>query len=180
MKIHVIGLGQSLNETIKHINGTTIGVNDVYSRLKTDYVVCVDKPQRFNPERLKTITECNPKIFYSNCIEWNFKKEFQKLNIAQVRSNLTTLDDVLNVPYSNNSTFVACIMAYHLGAKEIIMHGVDFKNHAQLSDSETLLKALSDFKNLFTEFNKRKIKLFVNSNYSELSKIIPVYDFLKR
>lgn len=177
MKIHIIGLGASLNETIKYVGGTTIGVNDVYSSFRTDYVVCVDKPQRFEALRRLTIADCKPEIFYSNCLEWSFKKEFQHLKIAPIRSNLSTLDDINNVPYSNNSTFVACIMAYHLGATEIIMHGVDFKNHKQLSEPDTLERALKDFQNLFIEFNKRKIKLFINSNYSELSKIIPVYEF---
>ena len=67
MKIAVLGLGASLAEfTADRASfDTTIGVNDIWARVQTDYVVCLDMPDRFTPERLQVMNACRPRAFYS-------------------------------------------------------------------------------------------------------------------
>ena len=51
----ILGLGESLKNFSPN-GSVTIGVNDIYKHFPADYVVCVDTPDKFNPERFKTIT----------------------------------------------------------------------------------------------------------------------------
>jgi hypothetical protein len=69
---------------------------------------------------------------------------------------------------------VACILAYKLGAKEIVLHGVDLIDHPHIK-GHSKEKALLDYKNLNKAFNSRGVKLFVGSKDSSLSNFLDVY-----
>lgn len=174
--IEVLGLGKTLSCYKKNDN-ITIGVNDIWKYHKTDYVVVVDPPRVFDQYRFQTIINSKPKKLFSNVEDWkSYNSYFEKINLAPVRHDLKTLDDKNNIPYSNNSTFVACIMAYHLGADIILMHGVDFIEHKNLSVEYTLNSALNDFDKLKLELNKRNVKIMVSSKESKLSQILNIYE----
>ena len=169
MTIEVLGLGESI-KNYKPNGNITIGVNDIYKYVKTDYIVMVDPPNRFNEaDRLKTIMESTPKKFYCNHV-WNVPN-FELITLASPRGELGKLD-TKEYCYSNNSAFVACILAYKMKAKEIVLHGVDFVNHNQLCHQNNLNRIIKDFTNLRNEFERRNVKLYVSSSYSLLSKIL--------
>lgn len=175
MTINVLGLGESL-KYYKEDGNISIGVNDIHSRIKTDFVVCVDHPEVFSPERLETILKTECKGFYSQLFEWHLYmvENFQKIEFNRGRGILDGLDSD-RFCYSNSSPYVATVLAYKLGAKEIILHGVDFKTHQHFKGNSKD-RALNDFKNLSIELKKRGVFLYVGNKYSELAKFLPIYD----
>ena len=173
--IHVLGLGPSLPH-YKPDGNTTIGVNDIWKHHKTDYVVCVDVPKRFTPERLKVIVECYPLTFMT-CYpkQWNGLRDNIGLKLAPIRGSVDTLTNPKQICFSNNSAFVATVMAYHLEAKLIILHGVDFTGHKDLSEPIIQKRAIGDFVKLFFALNALGVKLMVGSNDSLMSSKMPVW-----
>jgi len=170
MRINILGLGETLNHFIEDGN-VTVGVNDIHSRIKTDYVVCVDVPDVFNRERFYTIANTKCKGFYSQILDWAILVDnFNIIEFNRGRGLLHELDND-KFCYSNNSTYVACILAYKLGAKEIVMWGVDFNDHPHIKD-KSRDKAIGDFNNLKKELAKRGVKLMVGHKDSYLSTIL--------
>lgn len=171
--IHVLGLGESLDNYSPDGN-STIGVNDIHSRIKTDYVVCVDHPKAFTPDRLTTIYQTGCKGFYSQVIAWDRVKNFKLIEFAPGRGRLLELDSE-KFCYSSSSPYVACVLAYKLGAKQIVMHGVDFRTHKNFEAFNKQESLKKDFKNLSKELKRRGIQLFVGSDWSMLSEFLPVW-----
>lgn len=174
MKIHVIGLGDTKEEYLKYQNELSIGVNDVHSFVNTDFVVCIDKPHRFSEDRKNIILNTKSLGFFTNLIEWNTIENFNLINLALIRGSLDELNSS-NYCYSNNSPFVACILAYKMKAKEIILHGVDLINHHALSRTEQQSRALKDYSNLNNRLKNYGIKMYVSSKSSKLSDFLPLY-----
>lgn len=172
MKLNVLGLGESLKD-YKKDGCITIGVNDIHSRIKTDYVVCVDVQKAFNGKRLKTIQNTKCKGFYSQCDEWKNIPNFNKIEFNRGRGLIDGLDSH-KFCYSNNSTYVAVILAYKLGATEIVIWGADFVTHPNFKGN-SFDRVIEDFRKLNAELKRKGVKLFVGSNYSALSKFIDVY-----
>jgi len=175
MTIHVLGLGESLEE-FKPDGNTTIGVNDIHSKHQTDYVVCVDQPSVFGKERLNTINQTKCKGFYSQIEAWRGIPNFRLIDFARGRGNLEELGKGRTC-YSNNSTFVAAVIAFEIGATKIVMHGADFRTHPNFK-SHSKDRALSDFKELKNELNKMGVELLVGSEFSELSRFLPLFHAL--
>lgn len=175
--IFVLGLG----ETLKFFNdfkAPTIGVNDIWSKVKTQIVVCVDQPSKFVPDRLNTIKNCKPKIFFSQLKEWGkyiTEPYYWNVPIVAVDHRKTPFRE--NVIYhSNNSPFVACSLASTLNYKNIVIYGVDFNNHPKLKGSFALTRIVKDFDWLKGNLEKRGIELFVGHRASKLSEVMPVWE----
>lgn len=166
MTIEILGLGESLSEYVPNGN-ITIGVNDIHSRIKTDYVVCVDVHEAFNRERLEVIKETKCKGFYSQLDCWQLLPNFNKISLSRI----CELNDVDKFRCSNNSPFVACVLAYKLGAKKIVLWGVDFRTHQHLKDA-SFLRALDHYKWLKSELKKNGCDLVIGSTYSALHSLL--------
>lgn len=67
-----------------------------------------------------------------------------------------------------NSPFVACNIAYLLGAKNIVMYGVDFMSHSKLKGSSTISKIVSDFEWLRDNLKERGANLYIGHEASKL------------
>ena len=174
-KFHVLGLGPSLSDFVPDSN-PTIGCNDIWNYYPADYVVCIDKPFRFNEKRLASIKSGGQKKFFTHVQEWKeIVDNYTTLELSLIRGNLSDLHNE-KVPYSNNSAFVAVVLAYRMGAKEIIMYGVDLSDHHQLGKPEILKKACEDFRNLFLALHEKGVRLCVINKKSILSNYIPVYN----
>src|SRR5664279_4032813 len=124
--ISVLGLGSSLGLYKK--SGISIGVNDIWSRVKTDYVVCLDLKERFTPERLSVIENCKPVKFYSifplkdkpQENDWSDRPDFEKIELQPYYPNYECQINTPQLPKSFCSPFVACAIAYkHFHATEI-------------------------------------------------------------
>ena len=170
MKIDVLGLGESLKEFMPSKN-ITIGVNDIYKHYPVDYVLTVDRPSRFTKERLQTIKDSYPKKFYTHLNDWKGlvdNLELFKFAIGG-RCSINEIDSE-GLLYSNNSTFVACVLAYKMGATTINIFGADFNTHPNFKD-KSLENVLSDFKKLLDFFKSKDIQINISKG-SKLNELI--------
>lgn len=173
MTINVLGLGETLL-LYKPDGFISVGVNDIHSRVKTDFVVCVDVPSAFNAERLATINKTECKGFYTQLDEWSQIPNYNKIEFNRGRGLLDGLDNE-RFCYSNSSPYVAVILAYKLGAKKIVIYGADYKTHKHFKN-DSLRRVLNDFGSLRKALNARGVELLVCDSFSELSKVLPVVD----
>ena len=179
MTIHILGLGESLIEYLKQYRRGTvqddlsIGVNDIASTVTTDFVVCVDNPEAFSFERAQTIRETECKGFYSNVDSWSTLPNFEKIDFNSGRGIVDHLDNE-KFCYSISSPYVAAVLAYKMGAKRIILHGVDFVTHENFRDNK-LTKAMNDFKALNDALKVRGVEMMVSSSFSALSEFLPIW-----
>jgi len=164
MEIDVLGLGESIKE-FKPNGNITIGVNDIAKYFKTDYLVVVDKPERFTKKRLETIVNHRCKMF-THLKEW---LPYRKVNLIQLAYGRGSLNDIETERYcySNNSTYVAVVLAYKLGATKINIFGADFNSHPTLNTQTVLI----DFKRLFDYLKGKGIEITVTKQ-SRLNEVI--------
>jgi len=173
MTIHVIGKGES-KEFFKHDGNITIGVNNVNEWINTDHVVVVDPISAYNKV---------PKIYSeSNAMFWsqlednrNYVKNFTLIDLARGRGVLDEFDSDRFV-YSITSPFVAVHLAYKLGAKNIVMWGVDFNTHPNFDTDSLRNRALKDFGNLRKKLNERGVNFYVGHEMSMFSSILPILE----
>ena len=166
MTIEVLGLGESLSEYQPNGN-ITIGVNDIHSRIKTNYVVCVDTFEPFTQERLNTILNTKCCGFYTHLPCWKSVENYTEIKLHR----LAEMDSEL-FRYSNNSPFVACVLAYKLGATRIVLWGVDMNTHHALSKPNSFERAVKDYIKLKEDLFNRGCELVIGSEISALHKIL--------
>ena len=149
--VAILGMGPSL-ELYKGDADLTIGVNDIYSKVVTDYIVCVDLPIRFTPERLKIINESKPKYFYTHLGEWSHRPDIYPIELQEQYPKYVCDIDHAAIPKSLCSPFVAAAIAYMLhGATEIHLYGVDMIKHPNID------QAMS--KSIYVHFSNLQIAL---------------------
>lgn len=135
LKIAILGLGESLSEFNKADFDLSIGVNDIYSRVDADFIVCVDMPDRFTPERMATIKRSTPLRFYTQLAAWKNQPNYYPIKLQDNYPDFTCQLDISPVPKSLCSPFVAAAIAYkYHDPKEIHMFGVDMRTHPHLKD----------------------------------------------
>jgi len=148
MEAAVLGLGESLKEYSPNENITTFGVNDIFKYYPVDYLVCVDRIHKFTARRFEAISKSTHKKFYTHLDEWKgHVNNVQLINLTGSRGCIKGIEGN-NICYSNNSTFVAVVIAYKHGAKKISIYGADFNTHPNFKDAKGEA-ALQDFKRLF-------------------------------
>lgn len=171
-KINILGLGETL-KFFHDPKNLKIGVNDIWKYVSTEYIVCVDGMHKFTSERLETIKKSNPLKFFTQLPEWEpfFSKSFTHIKIEPIKEEFTAG----KIYHSNNSTFVACCIAFNMGAKDIVLHGVDFNSHKNLSQYYQLKIISNDFKTLRAGFMDAGVRLWVGHRASKLSEILPIW-----
>lgn len=174
MTIHVIGKGES-KDFFKHDGNITIGVNNVNEWIRTDHIVVVDPISAYNKV---------PKIYLeSGAMFWsqlednrNYVNNFTLIELARGRGVLDEFDSDRFV-YSITSPFVAVHLAYKLGAKNIVMWGVDFNTHPNFDTDSLRNRALKDFGNLRKKLNERGVNFYVGHEMSMFNSILPIYSY---
>ena len=168
-QISVLGLGPSLS---LYTSGLAIGVNDIWSKVKTDYLVCVDTKDRFTSERLKTINESNPLKFYSifplkdkpEVTDWSDRPDFQRIELQPDFPKYVCQINIPQLPKSLCSPFVACAIAYkYLQATEINVYGVDLLNHPHL-DRDSCDRIKLHFHNLKIALIQNNCQLIIHGD----------------
>jgi hypothetical protein len=131
--VAVLGLGSSLAEFQPEEFELSIGVNDIWRKVKTDVVVCLNHPKEFTFERLAIINNCTPRAFYSQMVVWDTRPDFRKINfIPGYPDNFVNLD-LFTFHKSYFSPFVSIQIAYkYYFADEIHLFGCDMTNHPVL------------------------------------------------
>jgi len=162
--VAVLGLGESRNLFNSSEYDFSIGVNDIWRYFKTDYVVCVDYPRAFMPDRIKVINECKPKIFFSQFFQWETRPDFEKIHIAAGYPDFICNLDQLAYCKSYCSPFIATQVAYKkFGATEIHLFGVDLIKHPHLNIT-LCAKIKIHFRNLKKALDAKGCKLIVHGS----------------
>jgi len=176
--IYILGLGETLS--FYRPNGTpTIGVNDINKTHKTDYLVIQDLPSIFSWERYTNITKNPPKkqVFSQHDVYKDlFPGMFTQLRVIPYQLGiLDTPENKFNrweLPCSVDSTFLACVVAYRLGFKNIVTHGVDFINHTGLNNRLPVI--LNQYDLLKTKLAEKGVNLYCSNQKSKLSEVLTV------
>jgi hypothetical protein len=191
-KIIVLGCGMSAKNilSVDRNKVKLFGVNDISLLISPDYLICVDTPSKFTGQRYKAILQSNAQYFFTQIRDWQPMAPTHKVTFDLGVSKLRNMDSADIVDYSNNSPYMAVLIAYKMGCKNIGMLGVDFTpNHFYANDGEHVLvrtNRLNDidlaYKNLTEALNSRHVNLY-NLNKDSLVKSVPKIDiaeFLKK
>lgn len=168
-EIHILGTAPSIREYVPTADTIKIGVNDIWKHHEVDFLVLMDNINTFKDDRQETIKNSKPQKVFTTLQEW--KKFFPNCKIMDVydkRGFVETFDDYLTSKYlrSVDSTFTAVHIAYKMGARKIVMHGVDFYGHLlEVYHRLTILRTYSD---LYTELRNRGVELYVYNDDSLL------------
>jgi hypothetical protein len=133
---HILGCG----DTGQYFDnfGFCIGVNDSGKfGKKINTLLFLNRPSHFTEDRLKIIrsTSVDMVVTYGNlAIMW--KPYFDNIyTLPELRRWTGTYDPKI-IYHTNNSPFTAMAYAAYLGFKEIVLWGVDFKDHKWLKPVE--------------------------------------------
>lgn len=172
--INILGLG----ETLQNFNGegVTMGVNDINSKISNpvNYLVLQDPPFAFDYTRFENITKTPPKnLVFSQFEQWEqMFYNFQRVEVHPFRANPIinhpNFFHSWNFPTSVDSSFLAVVIAYRLGFKNIKTFGVDFTTHP--AHSQHLNQILEQYENLLTLLKPEGLEISC-SKYSQLSRV---------
>lgn len=176
--VYILGLGPTLDFYLP--NGTpTIGVNDVNAKHTTDYLVIQDEPAAFDWERYINITKNPPKkqVFSQhNVYKDLFPGMFTQLRVVPYQLGILDISETKfnrwELPCSIDSTFLACVVAYRLGFKNIVTHGADFINHPGLNNRLPVI--LNQYDLLKTKLAQKGVNLYCSNQKSKLSEVLTV------
>lgn len=172
MKATILGTGPTLQHYKPSKNEVTFGVNDIFKYQPVHNLLIIDQIWTFSkwPDRLETIKNSTPLQFYSQIDDWAlYFKNFHKIKLKPMRGVLDLVGPELC--YSHDSTFVACVLAYHQGFKEITLYGVDFTNHPRLSRHS--INILRNYESLAKEIHRFGVNLQIGHPDSLLNKVLP-------
>lgn len=193
MTCNIIGCG----ETAKYWDGSgdSIGVNDCWKwGHRTDYLMVLDNPERFIPDRAETIRNSNPHHFITYSYGW--LKQFYNGNVPRENLNFKELwctngTELIHyrfsqwkghltkdrIWYANTSPFPAISLAYLLGYTEIVLWGVDFINHAKWRIGFNRMDFEADnYKQLYTQLLENGVSVYLGHEGSMLETFIPRYE----
>jgi len=129
MTISIIASGQSAENWTPE--GLSIGCNDAgkWGNLLDAILVC-NRPEQFSKERMEIIKNTKVEKFYSNKSNWSqWFPKWEKVPLVTWYGSYNPKQ----VYSSNTSPFIAISLAAKLGAKKIVLWGVDFVNHKTYS-----------------------------------------------
>lgn len=172
----IIGLGETGKDWINFPCDVSIGVQDCAKFGKDpDYLVLIDSKNGFKnePERLAAITRTKAKKVFTNGETW--KREFPYYEQLKMQSFNKHLKKG-HVYCSKSSPFVAVSLAYNMGAKNIVLFGVDMKSHPLFHEGTRLYDyEMRQWEKLCRLLADQGTQCFVSSEYSLLSKFLPVW-----
>jgi hypothetical protein len=169
----IVGCGVSAENWIPR--GHSIGCNDAFKFGKPfDSLLVCNRPSEFRGGRFETIINTPCKDFYSHKPDW--EKWFPKWKkISKVGWYGTLHREQVYV--SNTSPFIALSLAFHLGATEIIMWGVDFKDHKVYKEgSPETNREVSIYMELIRLMEEQGCKVWLGANGSVFDQYLKVYD----
>jgi hypothetical protein len=180
----VLGCGVSVNDIMEYkdiINEKfiTIGVNDICELFTPYFLLCVDKIHKFTEYRQNVILNSKPKYFLTHLTNhWNLHNNVDNIIFKLGKSDLVSYKygtpKKLCIDYSNNSPYMACLIAFVLGAKNIGLIGVDFTdNHFNNNDGTHVLSSKLDIINSdYLKLKNMMLKYSCNLyNISDISKL---------
>lgn len=182
MIVSIIGCGNSAKEWFNTPRDLSIGVNDCFKfGYQVDYLMCLNAPWKFQArkengyqDRLSVIKQSKPQKFITCLEEW--KKHFgdyaEMVNPRLFGKHLVKG----NLYHAKTSPFCAMSYAFNLGAKDIILWGVDFLDHGTLKpgmrDTEFEIEEYVRFADLI---EKQGTKVWIGNSDTALNKHFEVW-----
>ena len=105
-----------------------IGVNDVGRRFDPDYLVVVNPPAQFPPDRRRAIPESRTRAILTQYADWRLQHA-PRVPIALGSYGGVAFSNPNVLHYARNSPYVALCLALHMGAARIGLIGVDFTDN---------------------------------------------------
>lgn len=176
MTIHIIGLG----ETAKHWDGSgpSIGCNDAAMwGHELNYLVLLNTPNQFAPERMEYIKNTKAKVYADHPNQWN--KYFDNVHEFNSRqwSPSNKLEKISKnyLYHSKTSPFAAISLAYSWGFTNIILWGVDFKDHKIYKPgNDSFLNEFTAYKTFWQALQKAGVNLYLGHEGSNLN-FLPIW-----
>jgi hypothetical protein len=168
----IIATGSSAQDFIPR--GHVIGCNDAarWGKQLNSLVVC-NRPQQFSKERYEIIRATKCETFYSHKSAW--KAEFpgwKKINLVPWYGTYNRGQ----IYSSNTSPIIAVTLAAKIGAKEIIMWGVDMMNHHLFNTGNHQTKKEVDiYLQLHEQLKENDIRLWLGNTGTAFDNVIPVW-----
>lgn len=190
-KFIVCGLGRSMVDAVPCLaetTATTIGVNDIYGCLDPDYVLILDRPERFLPCRRDTITQgLRRHRSPTGCLFTPYVKQWstttgEKGRLRRIKTKKYNLhnpwpwDEMRErqvIPHFVTSPFAGIGLAEALGAEKIGLIGVDLLGDHHMSKNAGRIDA--EMARLQKELAGRGVELVNLSKISRL-KALPFSD----
>lgn len=177
MLVSIVGCGSTAEGWFNHPHDVSIGVQDAIKWGKdTDYLVLIDSLQGFKrePERVKLIGKSKAKILTNGDTWKSIFKNYEKLHLRPFGKYLKKG----HVYSSKSSPFVALSYAFNLGAKNIILWGVDMKTHRLFHQGSRMQDyELRNFEKICRLMSEQGVNVFVSSPESALSKFLNVWKY---
>ena len=185
-KIIILGCGASAVDIVDvdHSGVILFGVNDISRLISPKYLLVVDTPAKFLGLRNKAVVQSGADYLFTQIHDWKPMKPTKKVIFQLGNNRLKNIESMELVDYSNNSPYMAALIAYKMGCKNIGILGVDFtKNHFYAEDGDhVLIDRLNDidikYKELREKLNSKGVNLYNLSKHSALTHI-PKMDMLK-
>ena len=178
MTYTIVGLGSSAQNWKP--NGHSIGVNDAWKfGQPTDSLLICNRPQQFPADRLKTIIESKPKHFYSHKPDWSQHfpnwKQLRLIHWSGILYDFGKNDDFPCFS-SDSSPIITITLAYYLGAKDIILWGVDMLNHHVFNPGNPSAKKEVDvYLEVFAALKEKGVNVWLGANGSVFDDKLKVY-----
>jgi hypothetical protein len=122
----VCGCGESAALLAAKPPCTVIGVNDLGRAWHPDYLVLVNPPAQFSPERWAVVQATQARAVFTQLADPGLPAEVPVQRFALGRLAGTDEPAPGTLHYTRNSPYVAVQLALHLGARRIGLLGVDF------------------------------------------------------
>jgi len=172
MRCDIVACGSSA----KHWNGSgySIGVNDSFKwGHKINDLIVVNHPGKFSnePDRFKTIVESKPDRFISHT--WMWKAHFpDMIKIHPSKYHVRIRQG--NYYSSVTSPFVAISHAFNIGAKEIVLWGVDFIDHRYYKKgTKEQSREVDNYRRFIQALERHGVKCYLGADGSALN--LPIW-----
>ena len=165
----IIGCGSTAKDWIQR--GHSIGVNDAYRFGKEfDSLLVCNRPVEFSrltdsgETRFQVITKTPCKNFYSHKSNWaQWFPYWQKIPLVGWYGTLHREQCYS----SNTSPFIAMSLAFHIGATDIILYGVDFVDHHMFSkEAENTKLEAGYYMQLISKMKEQGCRVWLGTNGS--------------
>lgn len=162
MTCHILGLGPSIHD-YKPNGDFSIGCNDTFKHHPSNYLICISS---LSAERDKIVMNSRPEKLLAFRNPYIHHPAYHYIGQMHAwRNDRPCRLDKGMIWTSNNTPFIACVVAHNLGYKEIVLWGVDLIDHPNIKES-ALETAKRDFLQLNAALSKIGSRLYLGSGKS--------------
>lgn len=172
----VVACGQTASEWFKTPCDYSIGVNDAFKfGHKFNALGIFNHKTKFTRERQDTILRTRPVKLITNCMSWvDFFPDHQLVKLRSYDGILYR--DCTRHVSSNTSPIIAMSIAFCMGAKKIILWGVEFVNHSTYSKNNPLTREeIRKYKGFTDLLSGVGVETFIGAEGSQLGDFLPIY-----